>query len=220
VPAVIAGLTTSLAELIGVAGYRDEAVTLLAVGFEMCLPMATGMLVASFCSRDEVVELQLTMPGAYAQTARYRLALLAGWPALFALAAGALLYRQGIWPRPAQVAAWATLPQAVVAPLVWLAPLFWCVAVGLLLALVLRSRAASAAVLGGIWVAQIAFYRSIAATLALQPVFLFATTFTPDADDWLTTRLELVATALVVLPLAWRLLGRKEAVLHLAGDEE
>jgi hypothetical protein len=219
-PIAIVGLAVGVAELLGATDYRDEAATLLAVACEMCLPMATGMLVATCCSRDELGELQLAMPGAYRQTALYRLALLVGWPALLALGAGTLLAAQGLWPRPAGIVTLAALSQAAAAQLIWLAPLLWCAAVGLVLALVLHSRAASAAVLGGIWIAEIAFYRSMATTPALRPLFLFATTFTPAGDYWLANRLELVATALTLLLVTWRLLGQQEAVLRLSGGED
>jgi hypothetical protein len=112
------------------------------------------------------------------------------------------------------------LPQFLVGQLTWLAPLFWFVAVGLCLALLIRSRSASGALVGGIWIIETIFYGYFAYTDWLRPVFLFPTTLAPSINFWLTDRFELLGTAMVLLPLGWLLLHNSEALLQGAAGEE
>jgi len=97
--------------------------------------------------------------------------------------------------------------------------MLWYVAVGLCLALLIRSRSASGALLGGIWIAEVLFKDFFAATDWLHPLFLFPTTLKPEINFWLTNRFELIITALVLLPLGWLLLHNTEGLLKRASEE-
>jgi hypothetical protein len=115
------------------------------------------------------------------------------------------------------------LLQWLTGQLLWLAPLLWFVAIGLFLALLLRSRVASIALLGGIWVTENIMYGLLIGTIWLHPVFLFATTLTPLAtlsSFWLTNRSELIGTALLFLLIGWFQLHDTEALLQKPGGEE
>src|ERR1700730_12353741 len=102
------------------------------------------------------------------------------------------------------------------------------VAVGLFLALLLRSRTASVALLGGIWILEIIFKDYLAATTWLHPVLLFPTTLIlfpttliPDSIfwTWFFTRLEMVGTGVVLLLLGWLLLQYPEGLLKGVSEE-
>jgi hypothetical protein len=104
----------------------------------------------------------------------------------------------------------------------WLAPLPWFVSLGSLLALVLRSRAASGAILGGLWVAEHLFGGLMFRYDWLSRFFLFATTYTRalemGPDWWLENRFVLLLSAFAMALCVVALLGRTEA-LAAGGDE-
>jgi hypothetical protein len=199
----------------------------LSAGLEMILPLATGILVATITSQDPAIELQLTMPKKYALTALGRLAIIVGWTICIAVLSSIsiFVFKLTYVPQPSSTASSLTL--FLIAQLIWLAPLLWFTAMGLCLALLLRSRSASGALLGGIWIAEIIFKDNIAATSWLHPVFLFPTTllslvgFIPQDlfNLWLTNRLELIGTALVLLLIGWLLLRNPEGLLKTSSEE-
>jgi hypothetical protein len=81
---------------------------------------------------------------------------------------------------------------------------------GILLSLLLRSRTSSGAILGCVWIFQLLFHSYFSQNSWTQPWFLFATLYTPDASFWLANRLELIATALVLLVGVWWFLRSPE----------
>jgi hypothetical protein len=91
----------------------------------------------------------------------------------------------------------------------------------------LRSRSASSALIGGLWIFEIIFKDYIAVTNWLHPVFLFPTTLLPLVETipqvyfniWLTTRLELLGTAFVFLLIGWLLLRNPEGLLKTSSEE-
>lgn len=196
---------------------------ILLAGVEMLLPTVAGIITASMLASDDALELQLTTPRPYRRTALLRLALISGWMAcLAALGLGGIaLFRQ--LDVPAFAISWPIALRIVVVQGVWFAPLCWLVAVGFLVAALMRSRTASGAVLGGLWLIDIVFVGTIAQTTWLRPLLLFpaslllfpATHISREAFTryWLDTRVALVATALVVLPIAWLLLRNSERLL-------
>ena len=113
--------------------------------------------------------------------------------------------------------------------LAWLAPLLWCAGLGLCIALLTQSWTGSAAMLGGIWIAEIIFKDYITLTSWLRPISLFPTTlllFTAPGISqanfnmyWLNTRVEVLATGLILLPLGWFLLRNSERLLKGANGE-
>lgn len=200
----------------------------LSAALEMILPLAAGVIVATIISHDPAIELQLTLPKKYDLTGMYRLLLIAAWTTCIALLSSGILYALKLAYIPQPLQSWAPLLQFLTNQLTWLAPLLWFVAVGLYLALLLRSRSASGALLGGIWIAEIILRGYIASTSWLQPLLLFPTTLIlfpttnlsqADFSFWLTNRFEVLGTALVLLPLGWLLLHNPEGLLKGSSEE-
>jgi hypothetical protein len=192
----------------------------LTASLEMVLPLAAGLVVATIISHDAAIELQLTMPEMYRVTALSRLSLIIAWTGCIALLSSVFIYHLRFWRVPLQVDAWKVLPQFLIGQLMWIAPLIWFVAVGLCLALLIRSRSASSAILGGIWTIEAIFYGYFAATDWLKPAFLFPTTLAPAINFWLLNRFELLGTALAFLLISWFLLRNTEQLLQGTTGEE
>lgn len=227
-------ILTPVPTIVGVALLAELLYTLhtnpartLSACLEIILPLATGILVATITSQDNAIELQLTMPKKYALTALGRLAIIVVWTICIAVffSISIFVLKLAYVPQPSPA---TSLPlQFLIGQLTWLAPLSWFAAVGLCLALLLRSRTASGALLGGIWIIEIIFKDYIAATNWLHPVFLFPTTllslagFIPQNifNMWLTNRLELIGTVLVLLLIGWLLLRNPEGLLKTSSEE-
>lgn len=192
----------------------------LTASLEMILPLVAGLLVATVVSHDTAIELQLTISSKYRFTVLLRISLIVGWTACVALLSGVFIYHLKFWRIPAQLSTWHVLPQFLIGQLTWIAPLLWFVALGFCLALLIRSRSASGAVLGGIWIVEAIFYGYFALIGWLKPIFLFSTTLAPTIDFWLPNRLELLGIALTFLITGWLLLYNTEALLQgVAGEE-
>src|SRR5258708_20650411 len=199
----------------------------LSASLEIILPLAAGLVVATITSQDPAIELQLSMPRSYDRTALDRLTIIAGWTIVIALLSSITIFalKLAFVPQPSQ--SWPTPLQFLTGQLTWIAPLLWLVAIGLCLALLLRSRAASGALLGGIWIVEIILKDYFAATTWLHPVFLFPTTLLPLVgplpqailNSWLTNRFELIGTAIVLLLLGCLLLRNPERLLKTPPDE-
>src|SRR5215469_13949039 len=125
---------------------------------EMILPLTAGLFTTTMVSYDSAIELQITMPTTYRLTAFLRLGLIIVWISCLALISGVFVYHLRFWRLPSQVENWEVLPQFLIGQLTWIAPLFWFVGVGFSLALLIRSRSASSALLGGIWMLEAIFY--------------------------------------------------------------
>lgn len=168
---------------------------------EACVPLTVGVIAASTAAHDSAIELQLTLPLPYRYTAFRRFLLVVVWTALVEFVAWLVLYA---------VLPWALPNPLVKGPLIWLPPLVWLAAVGALLALLLRNRAASGTVLGILWVVQLAFHGYFIANPWSQSWFLFATLYAPNASFWLSNRIELLVTALLVSLAVWCFLRNTE----------
>jgi hypothetical protein len=175
--------------------------SLLTANLEACIPLMVGVIIATIAAHDPAIELQLTVLMPYRFTVFRRFILLLAWTALVEIVA--MLVLHAIFP-------WALSSAIVEGQLTWLSPLLWLTAVGALLALLMHSRSASGAVLGCIWVSQLAFHSYFVAYGWTQPWFLFATLYTPGASFWLTNRIELLLTALVVFIAIWWYLRNTE----------
>jgi hypothetical protein len=191
----------------------------LSASLEMILPLAAGVVVATIVSHDPAIELQLTLPRKYHRTAMVRLGLIVAWTACIALLSSAVLVVLNLAYVPFQLQSWSALLSFLTNQLTWLAPLLWFVGLGLCLAMLLRSRSASSAILSGIWVGEILFKDFFIDTDWLRPAFLFPTTLTPAIDFWLTNRFEVLGTALVLLLLGWLLLRNPEGLLKGSSEE-
>lgn len=186
----------------------------LTASLEMVLPLAAGLLTTTIISYDAAIELQITMPKTYRLTAFVRLSLIIAWTSCLALFSSVLIYHLRFWRVPSQVETWKVLPQFLIGQLTWIAPLFWFVSVGFSLALLIRSRSASSALLGGIWMIEAIFYGYFAIIDWLKPLFLFPTTLAPGISFWLSNRIELLITASVLLLLDWFILQNTEKLLQ------
>ncbi len=195
---VFAGLTLLL--LVGNVLHAGIAALLIAA-LEACLPLTAGISLATVAVQDASLELLLTLPVAYRRIVFLRVALLLGWTLLVELLATLALYAE---------LPWVPVKPLVSGQLIWLAPSLWLSGAGILLALVLRSRTSSGAILGCVWIAQMVFHGYFTNNVWMQPWFLFATLYTADASFWLANRLELIATALFLLAAAWWFLRNPE----------
>ncbi len=192
----------------------------LGANLEVLLPMAAGVVVATIATYDRAIELQLTMPRRYHRTANARFLFILLWSAIIALLTSALLLIFNHWRLPTQIAHWSQPWQFLAWQLTWLSSMLWLVAFGLVLSLLMRSRSASGALIGVFAIAQLILHGGFDANVFLHPVYLFPLTFTPDANYWLTNRIELLGTAAALLVLAWFLLRQPELLLSHAPGEE
>lgn len=192
----------------------------LTASLEMILPLVAGLQVATIGSQDAAIELQLTLSSKYCFTALLRIGLIVGWIACVALFSSVFIYHLKYLRIPAQLSTLSVLPQFLTGQLTWMAPLLWFVALGFCLALLIRSRSASGAILGGIWIIEAIFYGYFELIVWLKPIFLFPTTLAPSINFWLPNRLELLGIALVFLVLGWLLLYNTEALLQGVSGEE
>lgn len=175
--------------------------SLLIAALEACLPLTAGIILSTVAVQDASLELLLTMPATYRGIVFRRFALILGWTLLVELLAALVLY---------VALPWVPIKPLLAGQLTWLAPSLWLAGVGILLALVLRSRTSSGAILGCLWIFQLTFHGYFALNGWTQPWFLFATLYTPGASFWLMNRLELIATALIVLVASWWFLRNPE----------
>lgn len=199
----------------------------LSAALEMILPLLAGVVISAVTSQDQAIELQLTVPRKYHLTVMRRLAIILGWTAIVTLISSVIIVLLNLGFIPQDTPAWTNPLPFLVGQLTWIATLLWYVAAGLVLGLLTRSRAASAALLCGIWIVEIIFKDLFAASAWLKPVFLFPTTLyalagpLPQAvfNTWLDNRFEVLATGLVLLPIGWLLLRSPERLLKGASEE-
>lgn len=187
---------------------------------EVLLPMAAGVVVATIATYDRAIELQLTMPRNYHRTVNIRFLFILLWSALVSLLTSFLLYTFNYRRLPVQIAHWNQPWQFLTWQLTWLSSTLWLVAFGLVLSLLARSRSASGAVICVFSVAELLFHDTMNQEAFYHPIYLFPLTFSPDANYWLTNRLELLGTAMLFFILAWFLLRIPERLLSHAPGEE
>ncbi|MGH2482220.1 MAG: hypothetical protein ACRDHW_21425 [Ktedonobacteraceae bacterium] len=192
----------------------------MGASLEVLLPMAAGVVVATVATHDPALELQLTMPRKYHHTANARFLCILLWSAVVALLTSSVLVRFGYLRQIDEIAHWSQPWQFLTWQLNWLSSMLWLVALGLVLSLLLRSRAASGAVICAISIGEIVFHGAMEQNLWLFLVYLFPLTFSPDTSYWLFNRIELLGTAIVLLLVAWLLLRLPELLLSRAPGEE
>ncbi len=198
----------------------------LSAGVEMMLPITAAVVVATIVVQDPMLELLLTTPRQYAALSLLRIGLIALWTACVALLSEIILTLVGLGYMTS-LAGQAPMWQFVVAQLTWLAPLLWCIGGGLCLALLLHSRTASSALLGGIWILETLERGFFYVTTWLRPVFLFPTTLwainmpLPFTQFilWLDNRFEVLGTGLAFLLICWLLLKQPERLLKGSSEE-
>jgi len=163
---------------------------------------------------DATLELHLSLPVSYRTTALQRLGIILLWALLVAGATSAIVIASGYWVFPVT---------GLDREFLWLAPLFCLTTLAAALTLLLRSRVASSAVLGMLWIAQFLFHPLFMENGVLLRLYLFLSEeIFPDVlqisrtvwyDAWLQNRLILLAVAFALLGIVIALLGRHEALL-------
>jgi len=199
----------------------------LSAALEMILPLMTGVVISAVTSQDQAIELQLTVPRKYHLTVMRRLAIILGWTAIVTLLSSVIIAILNLGFIPRDTPAWTNPLPFLVGQLTWIATLLWYVAAGLVLGLLTRSRAASAALLCGIWIVEIVFKDLFGISAWLKPIFLFPTTLFALGGPlsqtlfnyWLDNRLEVLATGLLLLPIGWLLLRSPERLLKGSSEE-
>lgn len=192
-------------------GYLAQGLLYL---LEFGLPPVAGLAAAYLIDNNPAKELHLSLPSSYRATMLRRLAILTLWMALICGAGMFVAQTRGYWIAP---------QLAPINQLTWLAPLLWFVLGGAVLSLLLRSRVASSAVLGMLWIAELLFRWYFLQDTLLRRVYVFLTLATlkqgpaPNASYWLSNRLTLLAMASVFLIALSVLLRQNETLL---GQEE
>lgn len=205
-PVLVLFMFAALAALGVIYGGGDrQAARILVAGVEVGVPMAAGLVAAGVTSTDPALGLQLSLWTRYRTTVLRRLGILVAWAGFVSFLWTSALWITGVWNL------WVP-GDFLAGQLTWVPPLLWFVALGSLLALVLRSTAASGAILGGIWVFENMFAGYFLSREWLRPFYLFATTRAPGADYWLGNRLALISTSLVVAFLVVWMLKNTEAL--------
>ncbi len=202
---------------------QTKTIGLFTACLEMFLPFIAGIFIVRLCGHDAAAELLLSMPVPYRRTVFRRSLLIGSWIALVALLISIPLSRLHFIKIFPFENSWPDLMQWLLVQLTWLAPLLWFMGLGLFLVLLLRSRAASTALLGGVWVGENIMYGLLIGTPWLHPIFLFATSLTPLlalSSFWLSNRIQLLVTGLVLLIIAWLQLHNTEVLLQKTLKEE
>ena len=208
-PVLVAGCVALFIVVMALAGANGSAFgKVLTRTTELFFPLVMGMVAAHVVATDPGIEWQLTMPTPYRLTIFRRLAVLLVWAAVVAL-----LYVIGV----RLVGRWFVPEGFVMAQLTWLSPMLAFAALGALLALLMRNRSASAALVGSVWIMAIVLHDQLLSYGWARPWFPFATTYAAGADFWLANRLTLIGIALVLAGAAAALLGHSEGLL--AGGE-
>lgn len=218
-PVLVALVFTGLSALVAydvrntggtqVQAHGDAAQGLLLL-LEFGIPPVAGLMAAHLVGDNPAIELHLSLPRSYAAVSWLRLALLTLWCAGFAALTSASIAAAGYWIAP------QAGPRRA---LIWAAPMLWLIAVGAMLSLLLRSRVASGAVVGMIWLGEFFLRAYLLPNAALQKVYLFLTLETlpgdraPASAYWLANRVILLALAALFLIAFTLLLRRNEALL-------
>jgi hypothetical protein len=189
--------------------HHFDIANVVMAGIEGAVPLVAGIGAATIASNEPAIELQLAVLSPYRATLLRRLALFLSWSGLIEAAIVTVL--AGAWP---WTLAKGGLPGYV---LTWLAPLLWFGAWGAILTLLLRSRAASVAILGVAWVVELFFHDALAAHGWTRALYVFATMFNAADPFWGLNRFELLATAVILFALVWFYLRNGEWCL---GGEE
>ncbi|MEO8970973.1 MAG: hypothetical protein ABI406_05145 [Ktedonobacteraceae bacterium] len=204
----------------GLLGYlKVNPGRFLLAGLEMFLPLAAGVIIATIATQDPAIELQLTLPKQYRMTTLRRLLLIVCWSTCIAFVSSSILSLLKLWYAPQQVQSWTMVLQFFAGQLAWLSPLLWFAAISLCLAALTHNSTAVGTLLSGIWLLETIFAGNFVSTNWLRPAFLFPTTLTPSIDFWLANRVELLATALVLLLIGYLLLRNTEGLLKGSSEE-
>jgi hypothetical protein len=206
-----AGVLAAGAALSAPTGPASAVAPAMLYAVEMAMPLVAGVTAACVVGRDPAVELHLTLPAGYRGTLMRRWTVAMTASALPAAAICAALMASGWWAR------WPRTHGVLLGQLTWGSPLACLSGLGLLAAAVLRSPGAAATVVLTPWLLEQLLPDQVGAHRWSRMLYLFATTGGNGAE-WMTNRLILLATAVVLAAAAWLLLGRGARLL--GGDSE
>lgn len=214
-PALIVGFFALLAVAMVLLGTEKGRIadTLSSVP-EVYLPLTAGLVAATTVAQERALDLQLTVTTRYKTTALRRLTLLLCYTASASVLWSLALRLFGLWSWPGPF---------LLSQLGWMAPLLWFVSAGTLLALVLRSRIASGAILGAVWMFQYVLGGLVFNYAWSRPFYLFPMDIhSPQIEAafgryWFANWSVLGATALAMVLCAVLLLGRNEYLVK-GGD--
>lgn len=198
-------LAFSIPALVEVARWHDaiEVARILTASVEIGLPLAAGIAAVYLVAQDPAIDLQLSVLTPFGWTLARRLLLLGLWTASVACMVMAAMWVTNI--------TFAHQP-GMDGQLAWISPLLCFLALGLVLALLVRTRSGATALLGGIWLVENVFHNVFLVHAPLRPLFLFTTTYGRDASFWLANRLWLIGIAAVLFAVGGALLTQPEPV--------
>lgn len=179
---------------------------MLAAYLEAGLPLAAGLAATNIVTDDPALDLQLSLKTRYLTTMLRRLGALVALSAAPAVLWTAAMMFLGLWEP------WVPEPFGR-GQLVWLSPLLFFVGLGCVLALLLRSRSAAGAMLGGYWLGCVIFKDYFLVRDWCCLFYPFATLRAPGTDYWLDNRLTLILSTAAFLLVFAALLRREPAVL-------
>jgi hypothetical protein len=171
-------------------------------------PLGVAIAASSIVGRDHGAELVMTTPAPYRRVLFLRAGLvtLLGATATF-VTAGAC-YALGAWPSGQGAAGLILL---------WAPPMAWLTALGVLVAVAVRSPAAASGLVGGLWIAQVLFSHDMQANAVLRAQYLFITLAGGfPGRDVTITQAALIAAGIAATAATGPLLARPERLL--AGD--
>jgi hypothetical protein len=174
---------------------------------ELALPLAAGVGAASLVGVDPAVELHLSLPTAYRATILRRLLLTAGWVALLALTAAAVMVASGWWDR------WPGAHPPLAGQLTWLAPTLCLAGLGLLVGALSASPALATSAVAALWFFDLAAGGLLQQHRWSRLLYLFATTRGTVEADWAANRLTLLAAGAAMTSAGWLLLRHPSRLL-------
>ncbi|WP_159079233.1 hypothetical protein [Plantactinospora sp. BC1] len=205
--ALLVAVTMALFAGNGGAGRRQIG-DLLLTGLEAVLPLAVAMSAVTLVARDGCRELQLALPTRYARTLGRRLGVLA-----LATVLSALVYSAGVG-----ITGWWTGPNPLASVLVWAPPTLWLGALAVLLAVLGRSVVLATSAVAGLWLCEQVLASLLVGHDWTRPLYLFTTSRVGTGEGWLTNRLTLTLTGLLLAGAVELLLRRPH--LLLSEEEE
>lgn len=192
---------------------------------EACLPLASSIMISSLIAREPALELHMTLSKTYRSTSVLRQILLILTLGCFACLSLAIFRAFNFWFLPRFILGWSPLAQWSINQLIWLAPLLWFSTAGLCLTLLTRNSAISTGILAGMWLSELVLWDPFLHNPWLRALYPFPTmmwiyqgpTISLPAwffnPVWLYSRLEMLATALVLFIIGWLLLRNPEGLL-------
>ena len=204
-PYLVPVIVLTAAALIGLL--VNDTPRIFIAALETAVPLAAGIFAASVVASEPSLELQLSSPNGFRPAGLRRLGLIVGWSSLCCLVGWTVASATGA------ISGWQPDRGPIAAQLIWLPALVSFTAVGCLLALASRSRSVANSAIAALWVGCNFFQVVFRTWPWLGYVFPFMTTYEPRAEDWLPTRLVLLAIGLTALAVVWIWLGADEWLL-------